>query len=241
MATWSIDGGSPNQFIIQGLPNSTSAGDLFDQVYFITPEVQQGSHALTVTFLGSNQTTPLCIGSLFIKNGSFPSTSTQASSTQSPVSSTDTQVPNTQSPQLPLGTILGGVLGGLALLLLVLVGSFLYWRRQLRARTGSTRFSLTPTSPSGDQHPSLNSPNFYSVMSQVNQHRNYSSSKPSMATPTPEQPQSGVHWRKQREAHDNRESQGNFSLLPDHALTAGDERRGGPQPIEHALPCYTRS
>ncbi|KAF9440560.1 hypothetical protein P691DRAFT_608922, partial [Macrolepiota fuliginosa MF-IS2] len=70
MATWSIDGGAPNQFTLQGLSNSTSANTEYNQVYFTTPKLQQGLHTLTVTFLGSDQTTPLSIGSLLIKDGS---------------------------------------------------------------------------------------------------------------------------------------------------------------------------
>ncbi|KAF9447935.1 hypothetical protein P691DRAFT_775777 [Macrolepiota fuliginosa MF-IS2] len=192
--SWSIDGGDPTQFHIQRLPNTDNA-TLYNQIYFETPKIQQGSHTLNVTFLGSSITSPLSLDFLYVKNGTFP------------VNTTQTPGPNTQLrtgfSQPPLGAILGGVLGGLALLLLTLVGACLYRRRRLGGGIITTRGAEhrpTPFNPYDDQHPPSPSPN--NVMAQVNRRQFYTLSRPfkatrSPATPTSERHRPGMGGRKQ--------------------------------------------
>ncbi len=123
--TWSIDGGEATQFLLAGLPTDSTT-TIYDQFYFTTPEVQAGSHTLTVTFLGDNNTTPLCIDFLYVKNGTFP------------LANNITTTPNQNTPdnhgtppqsRTSTSTILGSVLGGLAFAVIIM-GIFLFWRRR---------------------------------------------------------------------------------------------------------------
>lgn len=119
MGTWSIDGGQENRFLLKGLfPDQNETQ--YHTFYFTTPEVEAGPHTLAVTFLGSNETTPLCLDYLYVKNG-----------TQKAPIIIKPDEPNTGAAhgESHVGDILGGVLGGLAFLILV-AAVFLFWSRQ---------------------------------------------------------------------------------------------------------------
>ncbi|KAF9447284.1 hypothetical protein P691DRAFT_731767 [Macrolepiota fuliginosa MF-IS2] len=265
--SWSIDGGNENIFILNGLPAGSSS-TVYNQVFFTTtPEVQQGSHVLKVTFLGTGQTTPLGLDMLYVKNGTFSAINTQA-----PVPSAQSPPPSTQTPATggslhsSLGAILGGVIGGCALLLLILVGAFLCWRR--RRREGfitekGAEYSPTPFDPFRDDDHLPPDPG--SVVTQTDQSYVYSPSRSHeaapVASPLPGQ-QSGAHWRKQRDAYGEARYLGDNVPLPlvhdrtdsnasswQRTIPSADESvplqhadsgvRLGGHPIEEVPPHYT--
>ncbi|KAF5344757.1 hypothetical protein D9756_011069 [Leucocoprinus leucothites] len=117
--SWAMDGGEEHMFLLKGLPADATL-PIYNQEYFTTPEFPIGPHNLLVTFHGSNQTTPLCLDYLYVKNGSFPI----PSSSPTP----DEPVKEVSGGTL-IGAIAGSVIGGLALLLCV-AGALLFIKRR---------------------------------------------------------------------------------------------------------------
>ncbi|KAF6761830.1 hypothetical protein DFP72DRAFT_842664 [Ephemerocybe angulata] len=110
--TYSIDGGTPVRYTIPGLPDSDSA-DQFNYVFFKTDPVPLGDHELVVTHEGTESSTPLVLGNLLVEN----------------------QVVQSNSAHL-IGAIVGAVLGGLALILIAIVG-VVYFRRYRKSSKSS--------------------------------------------------------------------------------------------------------
>ncbi|KAJ3567290.1 hypothetical protein NP233_g6454 [Leucocoprinus birnbaumii] len=190
-ASWSIDGGQDNTFLLKGLPAGTGVSTVYNQRFFTTPDLPAGSHTVEVKFLGSQQTTPLGLDYIYVKNGSFPtSTDTTTPSTTSASSAgagnsgqsnPDRQSDNGgSSKETPVGAIVGGVIGGLALLLLLAAG-FLFFRRRRRlsrqddrSTTTHQEISYTPTQyplhQGGDSRRDLASTPSYMAQSLENPH-----------------------------------------------------------------------
>jgi hypothetical protein len=150
---WSIDGGQDNQFLLKGLPADATT-TVYNQLYFTTPELEATSHTLAVKFLGTNETTPLCLDYLYVKNGTFTHSSTPGTSGTSGTSGPGQPSPSDSgsvggdttggtSMGTPVGAIVGGVLGGLALLLLIAAAFIFYRRRRASQRTEGSAASLT--------------------------------------------------------------------------------------------------
>jgi hypothetical protein len=121
-ATYSIDGGSPVTFRLNGLPQGGST--LYNQIFFSTPQLPDGPHNLRVVHGGTAAETPLTFDYLVVTTGSSTATST---SSPTPTSMTP-QPPD--SHETPVGAIVGGVLGGIIAIILGLL--FLVWRRKRR-------------------------------------------------------------------------------------------------------------
>ena len=123
-ATYSIDGETPTNFLLKGLPvNSTST--VYNQKFFETAQLSPTSHTLKVVYEGNNST-PLTLDYLIIQNGTSSSTTT---SLPTPTGNT---VSATSTPRgsIPIGPIVGGVIGGLALVVFAVLGFFFLRRRQ---------------------------------------------------------------------------------------------------------------
>ncbi|KAF5344751.1 hypothetical protein D9756_011075 [Leucocoprinus leucothites] len=116
--SWSMDGGEEITFSLEGLPADAKT-TVYNQKFFTTPEFPVGTHNLVVTFHGSNQTTPLCLDYLYVKNGSFPTSSSPSSSGLDPgFKNTSTSTPGPQSSDIDDGGTSGGVPESTAQLLL---------------------------------------------------------------------------------------------------------------------------
>ncbi|TFK31633.1 hypothetical protein BDQ12DRAFT_693806, partial [Crucibulum laeve] len=127
-ATYSIDGGPPSTFILNGL--SPQSITIYNQIFFTTPDLTPGPHNITVTNRGSGSTTPLAIDYLLVTNASMPNTSNRdPSSTGSDPSQSSSPAQNNSGA--PIGAIVGGVVGGLVLTA-VLLGLLFFWRRRRR-------------------------------------------------------------------------------------------------------------
>ena len=125
-ATYSIDGETPISFLLKGLPVNSGI-PFYYQKFFETAQLSPTSHTLKVVYEGNNST-PLTLDYLIIQNGTSSSTTTSLpTSTGNTVSATST--PN---GSIPVGPIVGGVIGGLALVVFAILGFFLLRRRQKR-------------------------------------------------------------------------------------------------------------
>lgn len=148
--TWTIDDNSPTTFIVNGLGTNTTP--TYNEIYFQSPLYSMGSHKLIVTYNGDNSTTPLNLAYLVVKNGTLPTSSTGSSSQATKTSSTDTAPATTSN----MGAILGGVLGGTACLLIVIVFFYRYRRgsRKDRAHTDSS-FSYIASTHRSSSRPDM--------------------------------------------------------------------------------------
>ncbi|KAF8801623.1 hypothetical protein BYT27DRAFT_7245077 [Phlegmacium glaucopus] len=137
-ATYSIDRQTPINF---QLPSANRDTDfLFQQKWFETAQLPAGPHILNVVYHGNNSS-PLTIEYLTIQNGTLPSTTTLLSTTTSvsphaTPSTTGSSVSGTSTQRkgsTPVGAIVGGVVGGLALIVFIIFGFLVLRRRQKRA------------------------------------------------------------------------------------------------------------
>jgi hypothetical protein len=109
-ATYSIDGQTPTSFSLSGAP-----GLLLNQIMFQTPQLSSGSHKLDIVYQGNSQSTPLTLTALLVQLGN-PATRVAPSAHNSS----------------NLGPIIGGVVGGLALLILAIFGCLFLRRRRMK-------------------------------------------------------------------------------------------------------------
>ncbi|KAF9053163.1 hypothetical protein BJ165DRAFT_1523887 [Panaeolus papilionaceus] len=127
--TYSIDDDTPINFLLNGLPNK-DVPTIYNQEFFRTSDYSPGLHKLTVTFLGSGQTTPLTLDYLVVRNGTVLSAGNGGNNSTSPPGSSNN---GNEKSSSNTGAIVGGILGGLA----ILVGAFLvffYMRRRDKMR-----------------------------------------------------------------------------------------------------------
>ena len=157
-ATYSIDGQTPVNFLLKGLV-ITATTTIYNQKFFETAQLTPGSHTLKAVFEGNNST-PLTITYLIIQNGTVSSTSTSSTTTSvsSPATSSipGSVVSGTSvvGSSTPVGEVVGGVIGGLALIFFVILGVFFLHRRHKRAKqeqiliSKPEPFGSTPVYPS---------------------------------------------------------------------------------------------
>lgn len=133
LGAYSIDGGKPLNFDLTGLPGDERISK-FNQVFFTTSEVDIGPHTLTVTFLGSEDTTPLTLDRLYINNGTLvspPNTTSITRTIPSPTTVTNSDLGKASG--LNVDALLGGIIGGLGLLIII-AGAFLCRRNRRFSR-----------------------------------------------------------------------------------------------------------
>ncbi|KAF8880153.1 hypothetical protein BD779DRAFT_1099478 [Infundibulicybe gibba] len=131
-ATYSIDEAEPVPFELHTPPvvnyhtnNSTTqvALNLTNQVFFTSPTLSPGPHSLKVTYEGNQTAVPLALNHFVVANNV---------STTSPSA-------NRPSTSAPIGAIVGGVIGGIAVLCLA---AFLLRRRSRQWKTSRKRSSI---------------------------------------------------------------------------------------------------
>ncbi|KAG6919902.1 hypothetical protein DXG01_015610 [Tephrocybe rancida] len=159
IGSYSIDKGTVVSFNLAGLPASAT-DSVYNQALFTAPNLTAGPHSLIVTHIGAS--TPLTIDYLYVTNVSLPagadttamamtSSSAVPTSTSSPTSSSVSGgiAPSPSgSSRIAVGAIVGGAVGGLALIA-VLILLFWWYRRSRAARVHSTQGHFgTRTAPS---------------------------------------------------------------------------------------------
>ncbi|KAJ7440779.1 hypothetical protein B0H11DRAFT_1750498 [Mycena galericulata] len=135
-ATYTIDGGPPVNFTLQGLaPGSASSiATEYNVILFTAQALSSATHNLVITYGGDGNHTPLVIQGFYVTNtttlalASSPSSSPNGSaSSTSPTSSTSSDSTSHHSSS---GAIAGGVIGGLVLL--ALLAGLAFWLRRRR-------------------------------------------------------------------------------------------------------------
>ncbi|PPQ72377.1 hypothetical protein CVT24_002077 [Panaeolus cyanescens] len=142
-AQWQMDGGAQNNFTVPAL----SGGTTNRNVVLFSTTVERGHHTLIVTNLGLPSTMPLVLTRLWVHGAAFPeparptgdvdgtfTPSTIAQSTPPPTLTGGSNVNIVSTPaddEVPIGAIVGGVLGGLALIAVVVV-ALIWIRRKTR-------------------------------------------------------------------------------------------------------------
>ncbi|KAJ2923223.1 hypothetical protein H1R20_g13870, partial [Candolleomyces eurysporus] len=141
-ATYSIDGGSPVTFTIPGL--SLGGATRFQQVFFETDTLPMGEHNISVQYLGASS--PLVLQYLIIQNGDI-----MLNGNTPPPSVGDIEPSKTDKHHegSHTGVIVGGAIGGVALLVLLAIIFFLL--RKLKQRRVAKQLTNIdddgPTSP----------------------------------------------------------------------------------------------
>ena len=125
-ATWVIDDNPAQTFVLEGHgANSTTA---YNQKFFETPVYPFASHKLIVTYNGDSSKTPLVVGNIYLQNDTAVPSSTSMDRTSS---------------HTPI--IVGGVIGGVACLLIVfLLVLFVVCRRRQKLETDTRITVYTP-------------------------------------------------------------------------------------------------
>ena len=141
LGTYTIDGQTtPTTFTLKGLTSANSA-TIYNQQFFQTPKLSSsGPHELVVTFRGDSSSTPLTVTYILIQNGNLsisapytPSSSSSSSpskSTGSSSSSSTGMTTSSHTSHVSAGAIAGGIVGGLALLLLCLIFVICFRKRR---------------------------------------------------------------------------------------------------------------
>ena len=144
--TYAIDGQSPITFNLDG-QSANGTGLEVNQIFFQTGQLSAGMHTLDVVYQGNSQTAPLTLSQLFVQNNasSLSSTSGTSNNTSSstsnatsiatsgtPVATSSTPNPAIDTPNHSnhLGPIIGGVIGGLALIIFAILTIFFLCRRR---------------------------------------------------------------------------------------------------------------
>src|SRR6266511_228288 len=143
-ATWIIDNNPAQSFALKG--HGVNATTLYNQKFFETPVYPPGSHKLTVTYNGDTSKTPLVLGKLVIQNGTAVPSATSTHTTPS------------HTP-----AIVGGVIGGVACLLIIFLLGLFEYRRRFRQKEMRTQVD----EPAGYVPASLVTPRPYPPLSQL--------------------------------------------------------------------------
>ncbi|KAG6851933.1 hypothetical protein H0H87_011644, partial [Tephrocybe sp. NHM501043] len=171
IGSYSLDNEPATLFTVPGLPPNLNM-TLFNQQFFITPEVPPGGHSLVVTYLGNQNTTPLILDYLYINTSPVKEPHAHGNATGTPTSSPSpgtlpTANKASSSPN-DVGAIAGVAIGGVVIILLAIIAIILM-KRRLLYRCPIRIFSI---SADGQAH----------ISSPMNQH---SSPKLMIKSPTP--------------------------------------------------------
>ncbi|KAJ7326177.1 hypothetical protein DFH08DRAFT_884997 [Mycena albidolilacea] len=141
--TYTIDGGPPVSFVLNGL--AAQSATLYNALMFTTNTLTPATHNIVVTYGGDASETPLAVGTFYVTNTSTPSSGTQTSSSSgnSAASAASTGTVTTTKSS-PVGAIVGGTLGCLAILMLI--AALVFWCRRRRRREAANirRTSANP-------------------------------------------------------------------------------------------------
>ncbi|KAF7376853.1 hypothetical protein MSAN_00102800 [Mycena sanguinolenta] len=142
-ATYTIDGGQPVNFTLNGLASPQSTTEYFAPL-FTTPAVPSANHSLVITYGGDDQHTPLTVQGFYVTNTSTvaESSSPESSSTPSP----SAPPASSSTKHTSSGAVTGGVVGGIVFLALLAALAFFYSKRRRQRRLDFTSANPYPMS-----------------------------------------------------------------------------------------------
>ncbi|KAF8157884.1 hypothetical protein B0H34DRAFT_797326 [Crassisporium funariophilum] len=154
-ATYSIDGGTPVNFTIAGLPHHTTT--ISNLTIFTTPQLPSGKHTLNVVYQGDGYSAPLYLVRLKVQLSNVDATTAHPPPKCSPSTDTSMSASFTNSPTPGLGpssgkhsitlapakTIPGVVVGALAFIgMIILISMHLCKRLSQNQRNTITPFGV---------------------------------------------------------------------------------------------------
>ncbi|KAJ7643089.1 hypothetical protein DFH06DRAFT_1333876 [Mycena polygramma] len=131
-ATYAIDGSSPVNFTLSGLPPQTTTTQ-YNAILFTTPTISGGPHKLVVTYGGDSGYTPLTVGEFFVTNTTSIDTDSAGSSSSALPLPSKSPALIASSKKVPAGVIAGSIVG--AVMAVVLLALAIYYQRRRRARS----------------------------------------------------------------------------------------------------------
>ncbi|KAJ7231995.1 hypothetical protein C8J57DRAFT_1480807 [Mycena rebaudengoi] len=134
-ASYTIDGGQPVTFPLDGLSSKDSATS-YNHLFFQTPTLKPAFHNLVITHDGDQTKTPLVVASFYVTNGTISKTT--ATSPDSPASSAGSP----RTTHSSTAAIVGGTIGCLALL--VIIAGLAFWCRKRRRRVAELKEHTSP-------------------------------------------------------------------------------------------------
>ncbi|KAG6809614.1 hypothetical protein H0H92_015532 [Tricholoma furcatifolium] len=141
-ASYTVDGSSPTSFNL-----TMMSGALIqpNTLLFTTPDLLFETHQLVVTYTGGDGDTPmpLTLGYLILRGTSVTSLNVTAVSSPSPSNSGSPTATHT----VPIGTIVGSLLGGLSVIALALLVLWWWRRRRLASYNQQSVLTDAPVEP----------------------------------------------------------------------------------------------
>ncbi|KAH6879653.1 hypothetical protein BKA70DRAFT_1345189 [Coprinopsis sp. MPI-PUGE-AT-0042] len=141
--TYAVDGGPANSFVLKGLTEKQPA--TYNQKFFETPLLSLGPHRVLVVYQGNSDTTPLTLTNLLIEGGN--------STAPLPGDPSVFDALTKGGSKVPIGAIVGGVVGGLAVVAATIIVYFVVIRRRKAKDRARADMHAVPFDPVVD-HPS---------------------------------------------------------------------------------------
>ncbi|KAF8166381.1 hypothetical protein BJ912DRAFT_863161 [Pholiota molesta] len=153
-ASYAIDGAAPVNFTLNGVTAQQTSVQ-YSQVFFTTDTLSPGDHKVVVTYNGNADTTSLSLQVVIVQNGTITSAggtigaTSGGRTTPTPGSITAngsaSHGQSSGTARSDTGAIVGGVVGGVAFLLLAAL-LFFWMSRHTRPTTVATPFRSPPSS-----------------------------------------------------------------------------------------------
>jgi LPXTG-motif cell wall-anchored protein len=132
-ATYSIDNAPPILFNLNGLPDGPDVLSVYEQTFFSVPGLSPGPHSLHVVYDGTPEQTPLTLSYMILMNSTLPSPTSSLNSSPSNTSPIPHQSASTGG-RPKTGAIAGGIIAGVAVVILASLSLFFFLRRRRRKR-----------------------------------------------------------------------------------------------------------
>ncbi|KAJ7173077.1 hypothetical protein C8R43DRAFT_840649, partial [Mycena crocata] len=129
--SYTIDGGAPVNFALEGL--AAQSATQYNALMFATDTLTPATHNLVVAYGGDASKTPLVVSTFYVTDTSVPFSGTSTSSSPNASSSADlSTTPVTRTTSTPIGPIIGGTVGCVAILAIIV--GLVFWCRRRRRR-----------------------------------------------------------------------------------------------------------
>ena len=134
----------------------------YNKIFFQTPQLSPGAHQLEVIHDGNSGVTPLTIDYFVVQNATIPTPSSSSSASQSstsdPSNASKSAFPagstTSNSKKIPIGAIVGGVIGGIVLIIVIILLFLIYRHRERKRKEkqmyGQVDLNMAPIEPFTD-------------------------------------------------------------------------------------------